>query len=109
VIGSDFSRTNFYNAGNGKDHWPIGSYIVMEESPAWGNRVVGITDGLHNALKINPTTLQEDNASGIILHPKHVHKALRRYLGVDALAEAQRLSFGATEDIDFFNPDKWTN
>lgn len=109
VIGSDFSRTNFYNAGNGKDHWPIGSYIVMEESPDWGNRVVGITDGLHNALKINPTTLQEDNTSGITLYPKHVHKALRRYLGVDALAEAQRLSFGATEDIDFFNPDKWTN
>lgn len=108
VIGSDFSRTNFYNAGNGKDHWPIGSYIVMEESPAWGNRVVGITDGLHNALKINPTTLQEDNAYGLTLYPKHVHKALRRHLGVDALAEEQRLSFGATEDIDFFDPDKWT-
>ena len=108
VIGSDFSRTNFYNAGNGKDHWPIGSYIVMEESPSWGNRVVGITDGLHNALKIHPTTLQEDNASGVTLYPKHVHKALRRYLGVDSVAEEQRLGFGATEDIDFFNPDKWT-
>ena len=80
----------------------------MEESPAWGNRVVGITDGLHNALKIHPTTLQEDNASGVTLYPKHVHKALRRYLGVDSLAEEQRLGFGATEDIDFFNPDKWT-
>lgn len=108
VIGSDFSRTNFYNAGNGKDHWPLGSYIVMEESPEWGNRVVGITDGLHNALKINPTTLQEDNASGLTLYPKHVHKALRRYLGVDALAEERGLSFGATEHIDFFDPDKWT-
>ena len=51
----------------------------MEESPSWGNRVVGITDGLHNALKIHPTTLQEDNASGVTLYPKHVHKALRRY------------------------------
>jgi uncharacterized protein (DUF1501 family) len=43
VVGSDFGRTNFYNAENGKDHWPIGSYIVMEESPDWGNRVVGVT------------------------------------------------------------------
>ena len=30
VIGSDFGRTNFYNSAEGKDHWPIGSYIVME-------------------------------------------------------------------------------
>ena len=108
VIGSDFSRTNYYNAENGKDHWPIGSYIVMEEAPTWGNRVVGITDGLHNALQINPTTLKEDSDSGITLYPKHVHKALRRYLGLDALAQEQRLTFGATEDIDLFNPDKWT-
>lgn len=108
VIGSDFSRTNYYNAENGKDHWPIGSYIVMEEAPTWGNRVVGITDGLHNALQINPTTLKEDSDSGITLYPKHVHKALRGYLGLDALAQKQRLTFGATEEIDLFNPDKWT-
>jgi uncharacterized protein (DUF1501 family) len=108
VIGSDFSRTNYYNAENGKDHWPIGSYIVMEEAPTWGNRVVGITDGLHNALQINPITLKEDSDSGITLYPKHVHKALRGYLGLDALAQEQRLTFGATEDIDLFNPEKWT-
>ena len=82
MVGSDFGRTNFYNAENGKDHWPIGSYIVMEESPDWGNRVVGVTDGLHNALKVNPSTLKEDPDNGILMYPKHVHKALRRYLGV---------------------------
>ena len=109
VIGSDFGRTNFYNAENGKDHWPIGSYIVMEESPAWGNRVVGVTDGLHNALKINPSTLKEDPTNdGVLLHPKHVHKALRTYLGIDSLAEQERLTFGSTAHIDFFNPEKWT-
>lgn len=108
VIGSDFGRTNFYNAENGKDHWPIGSYIVMEEAPAWGNRVVGVTDGVHNAVKINPSTLKEDAADGVVLHPKHFHKALRGYLGVDGLAEQERLTFGATESVDFFNPEKWT-
>ena len=108
VIGSDFGRTNFYNADNGKDHWPIGSYIVMEEAPSWGNRTVGITDGLHNASKINPATLQEDSLNGITLHPKHVHKALRRYVGVDGFAEQERLTFGSTEDVDFFASDKWT-
>ena len=108
VVGSDFGRTNFYNAENGKDHWPIGSYIVMEESPDWGNRVVGVTDGVHNALKVNPSTLKEDPDNGILMYPKHVHKALRRYLGVEYLAQQERLAFAATEDIDLFNPNKWT-
>ena len=36
---------------------------------AWGNRVVGVTDGLHNALKINPSTLNEDPTNeGVLLH-----------------------------------------
>ena len=108
VLGSDFSRTNFYNADQGKDHWPIGSYIIMEEAPTWGNRVVGITDELHNALKINPTTLQRDDTNGITLYPKHVHKALRRYLGIEEFATEQRLDFGFTEEVDLFASDKWT-
>jgi len=108
VVGSDFGRTNLYNADNGKDHWPIGSYIIMEESPAWGNRVVGVTDDLHNGLKINPVTLAEDATDGITLHPKHVHKALRRYLGVEDLAAQEQLTFGLTEDVDLFSSDKWT-
>ena len=41
VMGSDFRRTNKYNAEAGKDHWPIGSYIVMEKNQSWTNRVVG--------------------------------------------------------------------
>ena len=38
VIGSDFGRTNFYNSADGKDHWPIGSFIIMEKNQ---RRVVG--------------------------------------------------------------------
>lgn len=107
-MGSDFGRTPYYNADNGKDHWPIGSYIIMEEQPAWGNRVVGVTDDAHNALKIDPNTLQRDDSSGIILYPKHVHQALRRHLGLESFAAARQLSFGPTEDVDLFAPDKWT-
>ena len=44
VMGSDFGRTNFYNAANGKDHWPYGSYIIMEKNQRWTGRVVGETD-----------------------------------------------------------------
>ena len=34
VIGSDFGRTNFYNSQAGKDHWPIGSFVIMEKNQA---------------------------------------------------------------------------
>ena len=108
VIGSDFSRTPHYNADDGKDHWPIGSYIIMEENPGWGNRVVGVTDSGHNALAINPHTLQRDDVDGTLIYPKHVHQALRRHLDLDAFAQERQLGFHITEDIDFFNPDRWT-
>ena len=102
VIGSDFGRTNFYNSQNGKDHWPIGSYVVMEKNQPWTNRVVGETDGLHFAQRINPTTLERDDTNGTIIYPKHVHKALRRYLGIEDTPGALRFPFGNTEDFEFF-------
>ena len=86
VIGSDFGRTQYYNSVNGKDHWPIGSYVVMEKNQRWTGRAVGETDGLHFAHKINPTTLRRDDTQGTIIYPKHVHKALRKYLGVSQTA-----------------------
>ena len=102
VIGSDFGRTNFYNADDGKDHWPIGSYVIMEKNQPWTNRVVGETDGLHFAQRINPRTLRRDEANGTIIYPKHVHKALRRYLGIEDSLGAQRFPFNNTEDFAFF-------
>jgi len=102
VLGSDFGRTNFYNAQSGKDHWPIGSYIVMEKNQPWTGRAVGETDGLHFAQRINPRTLRRDDRGGTIIYPKHVHKALRRYLGVEDSAGAQRFPFNNTEDFAFF-------
>ena len=103
VMGSDFGRTNIYNSQNGKDHWPIGSYVVMEKNQPWTNRVVGETDGLHFAQKIHPTTLERDDANGTIIYPKHVHKALRRYLGIENSPGAPRFPFGTIEDFAFFS------
>ncbi|MYE23556.1 MAG: DUF1501 domain-containing protein [Gammaproteobacteria bacterium] len=102
VIGSDFARTNFYNSQDGKDHWPIGSYVVMEKNQPWTSRAVGETDGLHFAQKINPRTLERDDANGTIIYPKHVHKALRRYLGIENSPGARRFPFSNTEDFAFF-------
>ena len=102
VIGSDFGRTNFYNSVAGKDHWPIGSYIVMEKNQPWTGRAVGETDGLHFAHRINPRTLRRDDRGGTIIYPKHVHKALRRYLGIERTDDAQRFPFNNTENFAFF-------
>ena len=103
VIGSDFGRTNFYNSVDGKDHWPIGSFIVMEKNQSWTGSAVGETDGLHFAQRINPRTLRRDDRNGTIVYPKHVHKALRRYLGIENTPGAQRFPFNNTEDFAFFS------
>ena len=102
VIGSDFGRTNKYNADGGKDHWPIGSFVVMEKNQRWTNRVIGETDELHFARKVNPATLQRDDATGILIHPRHIHKALRRYLGIENSAGSQQFPFSGTEDLRLF-------
>ena len=75
LSGSDFGRTNSYNAQQGKDHWPFGSFVIMEKNQPWTNRVVGETDDLHFAHRIDPTTLERDDANGTIIYPKHVHKS----------------------------------
>ena len=103
VIGSDFGRTQHYNSVNGKDHWPIGSYVVMEKNRRWTGRAVGETDGLHFAYKINPRTMRRDDTHGTIIYPKHVHKALRRYLGISRTPGALRFPFNNTEDFPFFS------
>ena len=102
VIGSDFGRTNYYNETNGKDHWPIGSVVVMEKNQPWTDRAVGETDPLHFARRVDPATLRRDDGNGAVIHPRHVHKALRRYLGVELSAGAQRFPFHNTEDFAFF-------
>ena len=103
VMGSDFGRTNSYNTSTGKDHWPIGSFIVMEKNQPWTGRTVGGTDGLHFAQRVNPRTLRRDDAGGTIIYPKHVHQALRRYLGIANTPGAQRFPFNNTEDFAFFS------
>ena len=103
VIGSDFGRTNFYNGDAGKDHWPIGSFVFMEKNQPWTNRVVGATDDLHFAHRINPSTLEVDDTNGTIIYPKHVHKALRKYLELNDSVGDLQFPFNNVEDFAFFN------
>ena len=107
VVGSDFGRTNMYNERNGKDHWPIGSYMLMEQGARWGNRVVGASDELHFARKINPSSLQITD-DGITLTPAHVHRAVQKYLGIDGFAAINGVALPDVEDIALFSSSKQT-
>ena len=87
VMGSDFGRTPGYNSGNGKDHWPVTSMMMMGPGIP-GNRVIGATDARHGKMVLNPTTLDvvgaSGQASGVELSISHVHRALRNHVGVPA-------------------------
>ena len=102
VIGSDFGRTNHYNSDNGKDHWPIGSFIVMEKNQSWTNRVVGETNEIHEAFSINPATLERDDTNGTRIYPRHIHKALRKYIGIENSEASLKFPFNNTEDLPLF-------
>ena len=103
VMGSDFGRTNFINEGNGKDHWPIGSYVMMERGALWGDRVVGQTDELHFARAIDPATLKV-KSNGLIMTPSHIHKAIQEYLGIDGFASDADFGLANTESLPLFDP-----
>lgn len=102
VVGSDFSRTPFYNAENGKDHWSTASYLVMEKNAKYANKTIGATDERHNALKVDPVTLEASNFGTKIL-TSHVHDALREHLGLANTATANIFPFNNTEQLNFFS------
>ena len=94
AVGSDFARTPNYNGRNGRDHWETTSMMLMGAGIE-GGRVVGASDGGLNALKIDPETLQE-SSDGIMLQPKHIHRALRDLLGISSEFEQR---FAMTDEV----------
>jgi len=102
VVGSDFSRTPFYNDNAGKDHWPIGSYMVMEKDAPWTNRTIGLTDEVQNVIPISPDNFSE-SSSGNIIYPKDVMHNLRQYLNLNGHDNAQSFQFNDANAFDFFS------
>jgi uncharacterized protein (DUF1501 family) len=82
VVGSDFGRTPHYNAGNGKDHWSVGSVLLMGKGVP-GNRVIGYSNEQFRCGTVNPKTLKPD-PYGIRIRPGHVHRSLRKLAGIEA-------------------------
>ncbi|MEM6292230.1 MAG: DUF1501 domain-containing protein [Myxococcota bacterium] len=105
VIGSDFGRTPNYNGDNGKDHWSISSMIMMGAGIP-GNRVLGYTDEGHNAIGLDPNTLEmaEDDAEeSTRISPDHVHRNLRRLLGVDGSDIDEQFYLSVEHDLDLLS------
>jgi hypothetical protein len=70
VLYSDFGRTPKINSSNGRDHWPVGSAIVIGGGIS-GGRAVGGSDDDMRALKINMTTGNIDE-QGEQINPTHL-------------------------------------
>jgi uncharacterized protein (DUF1501 family) len=88
MVGSDLARTPYYNENNGKDHWSIGSVMLMGPGIP-GGKVIGATDHTQNPLTIDPTTLAL-NPDGIRLTPGHIHASLRELAGISTHPNATR-------------------
>lgn len=101
LIGSDFARTPLYNDGDGKDHWPINSSIIMAKGESWTNKVAGETNAAHEALSINPQTLTPEE-NGVFLKPKHIQQAMRRLAGIENHTLCQQFDLDA-ENVNFFS------
>jgi uncharacterized protein (DUF1501 family) len=82
VLQSEMGRTPNYNAGNGKDHWSIGSAMVFGPGIK-GDRVIGATDEQQFAIALDPRSLATtEKDKGIRVRPEHVHSALRQLAGI---------------------------
>lgn len=103
MVGSDFGRTPNYNGDSGKDHWPVSSMLLMGQGVP-GGVTVGASDDGHNPRMLDPSTLQptDDIDAGIRLQPRHVHKAVRRLMGVDGSAQdaAFPIAIPEEEELD---------
>ncbi|HEY7428196.1 MAG TPA: DUF1501 domain-containing protein [Gemmataceae bacterium] len=81
VVQSEMGRTPNYNAGNGKDHWSIGSAMFLGRGIK-GNRVIGATDDKQFAVPLDPHTLELTKDKGIRVRPEHIHESLRVLAGI---------------------------
>src|SRR5947208_1512591 len=96
VVQSEMGRTPTYNAGNGKDHWSIGSVMFLGKGIK-GDRVIGATDEKQFAVPVDPKTLGLSKEKGVRVRPEHVHEALREYAGIADLPLSKKFPLGVAD------------
>jgi uncharacterized protein (DUF1501 family) len=93
IAQSEMGRTPNYNAGNGKDHWSIGSAMFLGAGIK-GGRMVGATDEKQFGVPVVPATLACNKDKGLRLRPEHIHQALRQLAGIDAHPASKKFPLG---------------
>ncbi len=101
MVTSDFGRTPKYNTGNGKDHWNVTS-VLLSGPGIRGGRAIGKTDEGHKALRVAKNdvnqTLPDMDTKGLRIYPSHIHREVRRVLGVDKAPFANQFPLPATHE-----------
>lgn len=97
IVQSEMGRTPTYNAGNGKDHWSIGSAMFLGRG-IQGNRVIGATDEKQFAVPLDPASLQLAPDHGIRIRPEQIHEALRELAGIADHPLSQKFPFGLKDE-----------
>ena len=86
MVTSDFGRTPRYNTGNGKDHWNVTSTLLAGPGIR-GGRAIGKSDAGQKSLRVATgdvtRVLPDSDDAGVRIHASHIHRELRRVLGVD--------------------------
>jgi hypothetical protein len=70
--------------------------------------VFGASGPRHQALRINTATGAVDPVNGKVIAPRHLHQAVRDYLGFNTTDSRFQLKIPADEKFDFFNPANHT-
>ncbi len=97
IVQSEMGRTPTYNAGNGKDHWSIGSAMFLGHGIR-GNRVFGATDEKQFAVPLDPQSLQLRPDAGIRIRPEQIHESLRELAGIADHPLSKKFPLGLTDN-----------
>ena len=100
VVGSDFGRTPWYNDGDGKDHWAVTSYMLLGNGVA-GGTAVNATNGLIEALNVDPASMAPVASGGVKMTATHLHAEMRKLAQIDSHPFALRFPLEA-EEIPMF-------
>jgi hypothetical protein len=96
IIQSEMGRTPTYNAGNGKDHWSVGS-VMFIGTGIKGDRVVGGTDAGQFAIPLDTRSLRPKKEGGVKVRPEHLHLALRELAGIADHPQAKKFPLGVPD------------
>ena len=90
VMGSDFGRTNFYNSDDGKDHWPIGSFVIMEKNQPWTNRVVSARQTIFTS---HTGSIRQRWSATTRTAPSFIRSMSTRHCGVISVLRVRRAHY----------------